>query len=108
MCENSKNVILAPLKLSPGAQGGPASKHFFAYFFLGLGHDSRKFSDRYLEKNLGKKFSPGGSDPQIFSKSTCIPTRTICLQNFNQVSLKLWPVDDGRMSVEDKNIYNTR
>ncbi len=61
-----KNVILPPLRLSPGAQGGPAPKIFFAYFFLGLGHDSRKFANRYLEKNFGKKIPPGGPTPKIF------------------------------------------
>ena len=44
-------------------------ENFLTVLFLGPGHDTRKFSDRYLEKNLGKIFPPGGSDPQIFWKS---------------------------------------
>ena len=56
VCEHSKNVILAPLRLCPRAQMGPSPQHFYAYVFLGQGHDSLKFSDRYLEKMLGKIF----------------------------------------------------
>ena len=33
---------------------------------MGLGHDSHTFSDRYLEKKLGGKFSQGGPTPQFF------------------------------------------
>jgi hypothetical protein len=61
-----ENVILAPLRLSPRAEEGPVKKIFFAYFFLGKGHDSLKFSDRNLEKNLGKNFPPGGPTPKFF------------------------------------------
>ncbi len=68
VCEHSKQVILASLRLYPRAQGVLAPKIFFAYFFLGQGHDSLKYSDRYLEKNLGKKFSPGGLTPNFFEK----------------------------------------
>mgnify|MGYP003487325770 FL=1 len=95
-CENSKNVILAPLRLCPGAQGGPTPKIFFAYFFLGLGHDSGKFSDRYLEKKFGEKFSPRGVRPPKFLEGDCIPPRVMCLQSFIAIALKLWPVDVGK------------
>ncbi len=61
-----ENVILAPLRLNPRAEEGPVKQIFFAYFFLGQGHDSLNFSDRNLEKNFGKKFTSGGSDPQNF------------------------------------------
>ena len=47
----------------PPWPGGSGARIFFAYFALGQGHDSRQFSDRYLAKNLGKNFPPGGSDP---------------------------------------------
>ena len=91
--KNSKNVILTPLRLRPGAPMGPGSKIFFAYFFLGLGHDSQKFANRYLEKKFGGKFAPGGSDPQNFCQSDCVPPRAMCLFNFSPISLKLCPVD---------------
>ena len=96
VCENSKNVILAPLRLRPGAQGGPTPKIFFAYFFLGLGHDSGKFSDRYLEKKFGEKISPRGVWPPKFLEGDCIPPRVMCLQSFIAIALKLWPVDVGK------------
>ncbi len=60
VCEHSKNVILAPLRLRPRDQRGPVPKIFFAYFFLGQGHDSLIFLDRNLKKNFGKKISPRG------------------------------------------------
>ncbi len=44
----------------------PIVKIFFEYFFLGKGHDSLKFSDRNLEKNLGKNFPQGGPTPKNF------------------------------------------
>ncbi len=66
VCEHSKNVILAPLRLCPRAQGRQAITNFCANFFLGQAHDSLEFSDRYLEKKFGDKIPPGGSDPQNF------------------------------------------
>ena len=40
---------------------------------MGLGHDSHTFSDRYLEKKIGGKIFPGGSDPKIFLGVTILP-----------------------------------
>ncbi len=69
-----KNVILAPLRLRPRAQGGPGPKIFFAYFFMGQGHDSLTFSNRYLEKKFGKNSPPqGGPTPKIFGKVDVSP-----------------------------------
>ena len=71
----------------------PIVKSFFAYCYLGQGHASLKFSDRNFNKNFGKKFPPrGGSDPQNFWKSGCIPSMVMCLQIFTPISLKLWLV----------------
>jgi len=53
----------------------PIVKILFAYFFLGQGHDSLKCSDRYLEKNLGKNFPPGGPTLKIFGEVTIAPLR---------------------------------
>ena len=58
---------------TPPSPGGPGPKIVFAYFFLGQGHDSLKFSVRNLEKNLGKKFPPGGLTPKIFGKVDVSP-----------------------------------
>ena len=41
-------------------------KIFVVYFFLGQGHDSLKFSARYLEKNFGRKIFPRGVRPPKF------------------------------------------
>ncbi len=51
----------------------PIVKFLFAYFFLGQGHDSLKFSDRYLETNLGKMSPQGAPTPKIFGKVTVSP-----------------------------------
>ncbi len=99
-------MILALLKLSPGAQEGPAPKIFFAYFFLGQGPDSLKFSDRYLEKKFGEKISPRGSDPQIFWKGSYVPLMTMCVQTFIVIALKLWPVAFGKILLTDKQTEN--
>jgi hypothetical protein len=48
-----------------------------------------------LKKNLGKKFPPGGSDPQIFYKSTFSSPMAMRLCNFIAISQKLWPVATG-------------
>ena len=73
MCENSKNVILVPLRLRPGAQGGPTPKFFLLIFSWVWGMTQANFQIDILKKNLGKKFPPGGSDPQNFWKATVSP-----------------------------------
>ncbi len=70
----------------------PIVKIFFEYLFLGQGHDSLKFPDRNLEKNLGKNFPPGGSDPPNFFQSDIRTNRAIRLQILISISQKLWPV----------------
>ncbi len=57
----------------PPSRGGSRKKNFFAYFFLGHEHYSPTFSDRNLEKILGKKFPPGGLTPKIFFEVTIPP-----------------------------------
>ena len=71
----------------------PIVKILFAYFFLGKGHASLKFSDRYLEKNFGQKFSPRGSDPQNCFWTNYSSPGAMCLQNFVTISQELRPVD---------------
>ncbi len=67
-----KNVVLAPLRLRPRAQGGPGPKIVSAYFFLGQGHDSLTFSNRYLEKKIGK-IPPQGVRPPKFVEKWMYP-----------------------------------
>ena len=67
--------------------------NFFSYFFLGQGHESLNFSDRYLKIILGKISPQGVGPPNFFLKSECIPFMVTCLQNFIPISPKLWPVD---------------
>ena len=81
------------VEATPRSPGGSDPPNFFAYFFLGLGHDSGKFSDRYLEKKFGEKISPRGVRPPKFLEGDCIPPRVMCLQSFIAIALKLWPVD---------------
>ena len=66
VCEHSKNVILAILKLCPHAQGGPALKMFLNIFYRVRGLTPSNFQIDISKKILGKKFPPGGSDPQNF------------------------------------------
>ncbi len=68
-----KNVMLAHLRLRPRAQGGPGPKIVFAYFSLGQGHDSLTFSNRYIEKKLGKNSPLGVLTPKIFGKVDSSP-----------------------------------
>ncbi len=58
---------------TPPSPGGSGAKIFFSYFFMGQEHDSINFSDRYLDKNFGKKFPPGGPTPKIFGKVDVSP-----------------------------------
>ena len=43
-------------------------ENFLTVLFLGPGHNTRKFSDRCLEKNLGKIFPLGGPTPKFLGK----------------------------------------
>ena len=78
------------------------SENFLTVFSLGLGHDSLKFSDRYLAKKFGEKFPPGGSDPKIFYKRIDSSTRAMCLHNFIAISKKLWPVGRDKVRADKK------
>ncbi len=44
----------------PSPAGGSGAKKYFAYFFLGQGHDFLTFSDRNLAKKIWEKFPPRG------------------------------------------------
>jgi len=80
---------------TPPSPGGSGPKIFFAYFFPWSGAWLPQISNRSHAKKFGKNFPPGGSDPQNFWKSGCIPPRVMCMQIFIHISLKLWPVDVG-------------
>jgi len=85
----------------PRSPGGVRRQKFFAYFFLGQGHDSRKFSGRYLEKN-GKKIPPGGSEPPNFQKGFYVAALDIAVQIFSLTRRKLWPVAFSKILLTDK------
>ena len=57
-------------------------------------------------KKIGKKFPPGGSDPQIFYKSTYSSPRAMCLCNFIAIGQKLWPVAASELPCAQTNKEN--
>ncbi len=74
VCYNSKNVILAPLRLRPRAQGGPGPKFFLLTFSWVRAMTPLYFQIEIFKKILGKKFPPqGGLTPQIFGKVDVSP-----------------------------------
>ncbi len=75
------------------ALGLRSQKFFHSFFPWALGMIPSNCQFEISEKNLGKKFPPGGSGPHNFWKSGCIPPRVMCLQTCTQISLKLWLVD---------------
>ncbi len=88
-----------------GHIAGPTSsivKIFVVYFFLGQGHDSLKFSARYLETNFGRKIFPRGSDPPNFSQSDIATNMGIRLYNFSSISQKLGPVGASNCRADRK------
>ena len=99
-CSRQRRCNTATLSVSPntvrrGLQLRPYDSdrdNFLTMCFQGHGHYTQIFSS-ISRKKFGKKFPPGGSDPQNFWKSRCIPPRRMCLQNFSPITLKLWPVD---------------
>jgi len=76
---------------TPPSPGGSGPKMFFAYFFLGQGHDSLNFKFEILQKKFVEKIPPGGMTPK-FLKKWKYPPRVMCLQIFTQISLNcgLW------------------
>ena len=86
---NSSNFEAMP----PSPGGSDTKKIFFSYFSWVRAMPPSNFQIEISRKMLGKIFPPGGSDPHNFWNSDCVPHRVMCLQNFIQISLKLWPVD---------------
>ena len=93
----SPNTVRRGLQLRPY---GSDRYHFLTIFFLGHGHYSHKFSDRYLEKKFWEKISPRGVRPPKFLNRFQMPPRAMRLQNFIAISQKLWPLASGNYPVQ--------
>ena len=68
VCEHSKDVILALLRLRPRGQGSPAPKIFLHIFSWVRGMTHEIFQIEISTKNLGKNFPQGGLTPKTFTK----------------------------------------
>jgi len=92
VCEHSKNVILAPLRLCPEPRGSD-SKIFFFIFFSGSGPWLPQIFRSKSCKKFWGKIPPRGSKgvrPPNFWKSGFIPPYGNVPANFHPISLKLW------------------
>ena len=54
------------------------------------------------QKNLGKKFPPGGSQPPNFQKGFYVGYWTLLVQIFSLTRRKLWPVAFRKILLTDK------
>ena len=68
---------------------------------MGITHTN--FQIDISKKKFGKKFPPGGSDPQNFFQSDIPTNMAIRLQIFISISQKLWPVGASNRRVRTEN-----
>ncbi len=66
VCEHSKNVIIAPVRLYPRVQGVRPQKFFLHIFSWVRAITPKNLQFDISKKILGKNFLQGGPTPKIF------------------------------------------
>ena len=77
-------------------------ENFLTVLFLGPGHDTRKFSDRCLEKKFGKNFSPRGVRPPNFLEKLKFGIKWSAPEKFHPDISKTVASSERQLSCTDK------